>query len=140
MEQRNDKTLTVIGVVKTVRSTYLSKADEGTVYMPKSLPNNYALLLLRTAGPPEASFRALNAALDGVNANLPSLTIMTAIAQTPMKVQLWMAEAPALAAAIRAGWRCCWHASAFSALCPAWLLCALARSGYVSPWEPDQEM
>ena len=103
MQGRNDKAYTVIGIVKTVRSTYLSKADEGAVYMPKVLPNSYALLLLRTAGSPEALFRPLNAALSGVNANLPSLTIMAAIAQSPMKLQLWMAEAPALAAAILGG-------------------------------------
>jgi predicted permease len=99
-EGRTNKSYTIVGIAKTVRSTYLSKADEAYVYMPKAPPNSYSLLLIRTAGAPEALFRSLNGALGSVNSNLPSLTIMTGIGQTPLKLQRWMAEAPAVAAAV----------------------------------------
>ncbi len=91
---------TVVGVVKTVRGTHLSKADEGAVYFPRRMPDTYGLLLLRTAGPPENSFRALSAALAGVNASLPTMCNMMTIDETPLKMERWMAEAPAMAAGI----------------------------------------
>jgi predicted permease len=96
---RNDKSYTVIGVVSTVRSTYLSKADEGYVYLTKPLPDTWVTLLIRTSGAPENFFRPLAAALGTVNAGL----YMVAIARTPMKIELWMAEAPAIAASILGG-------------------------------------
>src|SRR5260370_27636851 len=38
---------TVIGVVKNVRSTYLSKMDSGFVYFPKAAPRSFGLMVVR---------------------------------------------------------------------------------------------
>jgi predicted permease len=92
----DSRSYAVIGVVKSVRSTFLSKDDEGFVYFPKPLPDRYAVLLIRIAGKPEQFVRPLRAVLGGA-ANI------VAIGQTPMKVQRWMAGAPALAAGVLGG-------------------------------------
>ncbi len=95
--------LTVIGVVKTVRSTYLSKADEGYVYMPRRLHDAGALFLVRTRMMPERSFQSLSAALAGVNSNLPARTFIASMQQGPVRIQELMARAPAVAASVLGG-------------------------------------
>jgi predicted permease len=94
------KSLTVIGVSKTVRSTYLSKEDEGYVYMPRRLRDAGALLLLRTRGAPERAFLPLSAALSSVNADLAGRSFMFSLQQGPVRLQELMAEAPAVTAAV----------------------------------------
>ena len=90
---------TVIGVVKGVRSTYLSKPDHGFVYLPQPLTGGPSFLI-RTRELPETASRGIMKALGGVDANLPSRTILLEIEKGPMEIQRLMAEAPALAATI----------------------------------------
>jgi predicted permease len=91
---------TVIGVAKTVRSTFLSKDDEGYVYLPRRLGDSATLLLVRTSGTPERSFPSLAAALAQVNSNLPARSYLTSLEQGPIRIQELMAQAPAVAAAV----------------------------------------
>jgi predicted permease len=94
---------TVIGVVKDLRSTWLSKDDEGYVYMPRRLDDAGGLFLLRTRTVPERSFKSISAALAGVNAMLPSRTFLIGLEQGPVRVQQLMARAPAIAASVLGG-------------------------------------
>ena len=89
---------TVVGIVKSVRSTYLSKIDSGFVYFPKAPPSSFGTLLVRTRTTPEAAFRPAFAALSAVHSNLPSQTFMLSLEQGPMEIQKLMSEAPALVA------------------------------------------
>jgi predicted permease len=91
---------TVIGVVKSVRSTYLSKMDSGFVYFPKATPNSFGTMLVRTRTAPEAAFRSAFAALSAVHSNLPSQAFMLSLEQGPMEIQRLMSEAPALVASM----------------------------------------
>jgi predicted permease len=91
---------TVIGVVKSVRSTYLSKMDSGFVYFPKAPPSSFGTMLVRTRTAPEAAFRSAFAALSAVHSNLPSQTFMLSLEQGPMEIQKLMSEAPAMAASV----------------------------------------
>jgi predicted permease len=94
------QSFTVVGVVKSVRSTYLSKVDEGFLYFPKSLPVNIGLILVRTRIAPRAVFAATHTALGGVHPNLPSQTYMVTLEEGPIAIQRMMAEAPALVASV----------------------------------------
>lgn len=94
---------TVIGVVKSVRSTYLSKDDEGYVYIPRRLHDTGALFLVHTRGMPDRSFRALSAALAQINPNLPARTFLFSLEEGPVRLQELMARAPAVAAAVLGG-------------------------------------
>jgi putative ABC transport system permease protein len=91
---------TVIGVVKSVRSTYLSKIDSGFVYFPEAPPSRFGTMLVRTRTAPEAVFRSAFAALSAVHSNLPSQTFMLSLEQGPMEIQKLMSEAPALVASL----------------------------------------
>jgi hypothetical protein len=93
----------VIGVVRTVRSTYLSKDDEGYVYLPRALHDAGVMLLVRTRGLPNRSFRSLSAALAQVDPNLPPRTFVIGLEQGPVRIQELMARAPAVAAAFLGG-------------------------------------
>jgi hypothetical protein len=93
----------VIGVVKTVRSTYLSKEDEGYVYMPRRLHDAGALFLVRTRVMPDRSFKSLSTALAGVNANLPARTFIVGMEQGPVRIQELMVQVPAVAASVLGG-------------------------------------
>ncbi len=97
------ESFTVVGVVKTVRSTYLSKEDEGYVYTPRRLHDTGALFLVRTRGTPERSFKPLSTALAEVNANLPARTFIVSLKQGPVRIQELMAQAPAVAASVLGG-------------------------------------
>lgn len=94
---------TVIGVAKSVRSTYLSKEDEGYVYLPRRLNDAGALFLVRTRTLPDRSFQSLSAALAQVNPSLPARTYIVSLEQGPVRIQELMAQAPAAAAAILGG-------------------------------------
>lgn len=97
------ESFTVIGVVKTVRSTYLSKDDEGYVYLPRRLNDAGGLFLVHTRGLPDSSFKSLSTALAQVNANLPARTFIVSMEQGPVRIQELMAQAPAVAAAVLGG-------------------------------------
>lgn len=97
------ESFTVIGVAKSVRSTYLSKEDEGYVYLPRRLNDAGALFLVRTRTLPDRSFQSLSAALAQVNPSLPARTYIVSLEQGPVRIQELMAQAPAVAAAILGG-------------------------------------
>jgi predicted permease len=92
------ESFTVVGVVKTVRSTFLSKEDEGYVYLPRRLHDTGALFLVRTKVMPDRSFQSLSKALAAVNMNLPLRTYIVGMEQGPVRIQELMAQAPAVAA------------------------------------------
>jgi predicted lysophospholipase L1 biosynthesis ABC-type transport system permease subunit len=94
------ESFTVIGVVKSVRSTYLSKIDSGFVYFPKAPPSSFGTLLVRTRTAPEAAFRSAFTALSAVHSNLPSQAFMLSLEQGPMEIQKLMSQAPALVASM----------------------------------------
>lgn len=97
------ESLTVIGVVKTVRSTYLSKEDEGYVYIPRRLHDAGALFLVRTRTPPDKSFKSLSAALAEIQSDLPARTYMVGMEQGPVRIQELMVRAPAVSASVLGG-------------------------------------
>jgi predicted permease len=92
-------TYTVVGVVKSVRSVYLSKPDEPFLYFPKQPDKGSALLLVRTHGAPEAALHSIIATLGTVNPTLPSQSILFTLTQGPGEIQRMMAETPALVSA-----------------------------------------
>jgi predicted permease len=96
--QMKHETFMVIGVVRSVRSTYLSKPDEAFLYFPKSLPANIGVMLVRTRIAPRAVVTATQAALGSVHPNLPSQTYLVTLEEGPVAIQRMMAEAPALVA------------------------------------------
>jgi len=91
---------TVIGVSKTLRSTFLSKEDSGFIYMPRAVQDSSAVLLVRTRTTPAHAFKAFTAILASVDANLPSRTYMIGMEQGPMRLQSLMSQAPAVAASV----------------------------------------
>ena len=93
----------VIGVVRSIRSTYLSKEDEGYVYIPRRLHDTGALFLLRTRTLPDRSFGPLSAALTEVNPNLPARTFIASMEEGPVRIQQLMAQAPAVVASVLGG-------------------------------------
>jgi hypothetical protein len=99
-QQSGHSGFTVIGVVKTVRSTYLSKEDSGFVYMPRALHDTPAMLLIRTRTAPEKAFQSFATALAVVNSNLPSRSFMIGMEQGPLRIQMLMAQAPAVTASV----------------------------------------
>jgi predicted permease len=97
------ESFTVIGVVKTVRSTFLSKEDEGYVYLPRRLPDAGASFLLRTRVMPAKLFKSLSTALAAVNINLPARTYIVGMEQGPVRIQELMSRAPAVVASLLGG-------------------------------------
>jgi predicted permease len=94
---------TVVGVVRNLHSTYLSKADEAYLYLPRPLSSSFGTLLVRTRIAPEAAFQSILTTLEKVNANLPSQTYLMTMERGPMEIQRMMAEAPAAAASVLGG-------------------------------------
>jgi len=88
---------TVIGVVKSVRSTYLSKPDEAFLYYPRPPAGPFTTLLVRSRVPQTAP-HAILGALTAIDSRLPALTTVVALDQAPMELQRMMAEAPAAVA------------------------------------------
>jgi len=94
---------TVVGVVRNLHSTYLSKSDEAYLYLPRPLSGSVGTLLVRTRIAPEAAFHSILTTLEKVNANLPSQTYLMTMERGPMEIQRMMAEAPAAAASVLGG-------------------------------------
>ena len=89
----------VIGVVKTVRSTYLSKVDAPFVYFPRAIfPGN--ALLIRTRIAPEAVMRRTVRTLAEIHSGLPSASTILTLEQGPVQLQRLFAEGPALVSSI----------------------------------------
>jgi hypothetical protein len=91
---------TVIGVVKGIRSTYLSKPDEGFIYYPKPMATNFGSFLVRTLSPRDTVSRAILAQLGAIHPNLPTQTFVVGLDQAPLQLQQMMAEAPAMVALV----------------------------------------
>jgi predicted permease len=89
---------TVIGVVKGVRSTYLSKPDQAFLYYPKPLNTPWGGLMVRTRVLPDVASRSILAAIGAVNSSLPALSMVIAEDQAPVQIQRLMAEGPAVVA------------------------------------------
>jgi hypothetical protein len=89
---------TVIGIVKTVHSTYVSKPDGPALYFPEPLSSRSALLMMRTRVRPENVMHTALAAVAAVNGDLPSQTVTMPLDQGPVELQKMMSEAPAMAA------------------------------------------
>lgn len=89
---------TVIGVVKGVRSTYLSKPDVGFIYYPKPLAGAFGGFLVRTRSSRDSVSRAILAQLGAIHPDLPAQTFMAGLDEAPMQLQRMMAEAPAMVA------------------------------------------
>ena len=87
----------------TVRSTYLSKDDEGYLYIPRRLQDAGGLFLVHTRGIPESAFKSVSTALAQVNPNLPARTFIVSMEQGPVRIQELMAQAPAVVAAVLGG-------------------------------------
>jgi predicted permease len=94
---------TVIGVVRNLHSTYLSKPDEAYLYFPRPLSSPLSTLLVRTRIAPEAAFHSILTTLEKVNANLTSQTYLMTMDRGPMEIQRMMTEAPAAAASVLGG-------------------------------------
>jgi predicted permease len=90
----------VIGVVKAVRSTFLSKPDEAYLYFPRPASRAFGSLLVRTYGAPEGTAHAILSSLGALNQNLPAQTVLVAVDKAPLQIQRMMAEAPAVTAFI----------------------------------------
>jgi len=97
------KSATVIGVVRGVRSTFLSKPDEAYLYFPKPFSSSFGMLMVRTRASQEAAKQGIFGTLTAVNANLPSQTYIVGVDQAPLEIQKMMAEAPAMVASALGG-------------------------------------
>jgi putative ABC transport system permease protein len=92
-------TYTVVGVVKSVRSTYLSKLDSPFIYFPKAIfPGSPLLVRARIA--PEAVMKRTIARLAEIRPNLPSASTLLTLEQGPVQIQRLFAEGPAMASSI----------------------------------------
>jgi predicted permease len=102
-DQFTHDSATVVGVVRNLHSTYLSKPDEAYFYLPRPLSSSAGTLLVRTRIAPEAAFHSILTTLEKVNANLPSQTYLMTMERGPMEIQRMMAEAPGAAASVLGG-------------------------------------
>jgi predicted permease len=91
---------TVVGVVKNVRSTYLSKPDEPYLYFPKGADAPFAALLVRTNGAAGAALRPMERALAAVDPRLPARSTCLTLRQGPGEIQRMMAQAPAVVSTV----------------------------------------
>jgi predicted permease len=98
---RSLKAYTVIGVAKTVRSTYLSKVDAPFIYLPKAILAG-SPLLVRTRIAPEAVMKRTVLALAEIHSGLPSASTILTLQQGPVQIQRLFAEGPALVSSILA--------------------------------------
>jgi predicted permease len=96
------RTYTVIGVVKSVRSTNLSKVDPGYIYFPGSYAET-PLFLVRTDLPSRAAMPLMRDAAAGTDRALGSQIMLMNVEAGPVQLQRLMTEAPALVAAVLGG-------------------------------------
>ena len=131
----------MIGVAKSVRSTYLSKEDEGYVYLPRRLNDAGALFLVRTRTLPDRSFQSLSAALADSNPSRPARTYIVSLEQGPVRFAgVNGAGARRRRGDSRAALLWFWHVSGSMAWCPILYRCGRARSESVSRSAPRARM
>jgi putative ABC transport system permease protein len=89
---------TVIGVVRDIRSNFLSRVNGPSVYYPADLTNGFGAILARTRGNPGSAVNAVRKAVADVSPSLISQTHVLTMRGGPMALQQLMAEVPAMVA------------------------------------------
>ena len=96
------KSYSVIGVVRDIRSNFLSRLNGASAYYPRAFDGNFGAFLLRTRGTPASATNAVRVAIAGVSPLLNGRTHIVTLQAGPMAVQRLMAEAPAALALVLA--------------------------------------
>jgi predicted permease len=96
------KSYTVIGVVRDIRSQFLSRANGPSVYFPYGFAKPYGGFLVRTRGAPGSAINAVRAEIAGVDPLLAGRTHVLTMQDGPMALQRLMAQTPALIALVLA--------------------------------------
>ncbi len=85
---------TVVGVVQDARLTLLSQTDAADVFFPRSIRAD-GVFLVHTRGAPETALASTRAVLRGLDATLPSQSLLLTMEKGPMEFQRLWAAAPA---------------------------------------------
>lgn len=97
------RSFTVIGVVKGVRNTNLSKVDPAYLYFPGSNATNARLLLVRVDGPEKATVALLHDVMNRIDRSLAMHMLVLNLETGPVELQRLMTETPAVVAAVLGG-------------------------------------
>jgi predicted permease len=92
------RSYTVIGVVRDIRSNFLSRLNGPSAYYPADLTSSFGAILVRTRGNPSAAINAVRKAVADVSPSLISQTHVLTMRGGPMALQQLMAELPAVVA------------------------------------------
>jgi putative ABC transport system permease protein len=93
---------TVVGVVRDVRSQFLSRPNGPSIYFPYRFDVPYGAFLLRTRGTPASAATDVRVAIGGVSPLLIGHTHVITLQSGPMALQRLMAAAPASVALVLA--------------------------------------
>ena len=96
------KSYAVIGVVRDVRSNFLSRPNGPSIFFPCDLEGRLGAFLVRTRGAPASATSAIRLAIAGVSPLLTSRTHILTMRDGPMALQRLMAQAPAMVALVLA--------------------------------------
>ena len=96
------KSYSIIGVVRDIRSNFLSRVNGASAYYPHGFDGSFGAFLVRTHGTPAAATNAVRVAIAGVSPLLGGRTHIVTLQGGPMAVQRLMAEAPAALALVLA--------------------------------------
>ena len=89
------RSYTVVGVVRDVRSQFLSRPNGPSIYFPYRFDTPYGGFLLRTRGAPATVANDVRVAIGGVSPFLIGRTHVITLQSGPMALQRLMAAAPA---------------------------------------------
>ena len=92
------KGYTVIGVVRDIRSNFLSRVNGPSAYYPYGMDGRFGAFLVRTRGAPMSAMHAIRAVVASISPLLSSRTHVLTMRDGPMALQRLMAEAPATVA------------------------------------------
>ena len=92
----------VIGVVRDIRSQFLSRLNGPSVYFPYGFEKPYGGFLLRTRGAPSSAINSVRAEIARVEPSLAGRTHVLTMQGGPMALQRLMAQTPALIALVLA--------------------------------------
>src|SRR5690348_15387571 len=92
------RSYTVIGVVRDIRSNFLSRVNGPSVYFPSGRESGFGAFIVRTRGVPERASNAIRLAVGGFSPLLMSRTHVLTMQGGPMSLQRLMAQAPAMVA------------------------------------------
>ena len=93
---------TVIGIVRDLRSNFLSRVNGPSVYYPYGLGRGSGAFLVRTHGAPASALRVARAAIAEVSPTLNDRALVVTMQGGPMSLQRLMADAPATLALVLA--------------------------------------